>query len=79
VTRRGSESVRREILEIRHSSLYAPRDFDISPYFQLVKPTIEKGFDYRRMAWTHLPDTLAPPLAPEPEPCPHAEPAHLPI
>jgi len=27
---------RREILEIRHSSLYAPRDFDISPYFTIV-------------------------------------------
>ncbi len=31
-----------EILEIRHSSLYAPRDFDISPYFEVVKPTIEQ-------------------------------------
>ena len=45
------------MLEIRHSSLYAPRDFDISPYFQLVKPTIENGFDYRRLAWAHLPHT----------------------
>ncbi|MGH6788369.1 MAG: YiiX/YebB-like N1pC/P60 family cysteine hydrolase, partial [Pseudolabrys sp.] len=51
VTRLESETARREILEIRHSSLYAPRDFDISPYFALVKPTIEKGFDYRSMAW----------------------------
>ena len=50
-------AARRDILEIRHSSLYAPRDFDISPYFQLVKPTIENGFDYRRMAWAHLPHT----------------------
>jgi len=33
---------RREMLEIRHHSLYAPRDFDISPYFAVVKPTIEK-------------------------------------
>jgi hypothetical protein len=57
ITRMKSETARREILEIRHSSLYAPRDFDISPYFALVKPTIEKGFDYRRMAWAHLPDT----------------------
>jgi hypothetical protein len=49
------EDVRREILEIRHSSLYAPRDFDISPYFKLVKPTIERGFDYKKMRWAHLP------------------------
>ena len=58
VTRLESEAARREILEIRHSSLYAPRDFDISPYFALVKPTIEHGFDYRRMAWAHLPHTM---------------------
>ena len=57
VTRLESETARRDILEIRHSSLYAPRDFDISPYFALVKPTIERGFDYRRMAWAHLPHT----------------------
>jgi hypothetical protein len=58
ITRLESETARREILEIRHSSLYAPRDFDISPYFALVKPTIERGFNYRRMAWAHLPHTL---------------------
>ncbi len=34
--------------EIRHHSLYAPRDFDISPYFAVVKPTIVNGFDYKR-------------------------------
>jgi hypothetical protein len=28
-----TESARREILHIRHHSLFAPRDFDISPYF----------------------------------------------
>jgi hypothetical protein len=43
---------RREILHIRHHSLYAPRDFDISPYFQIVKPTLETGFDYRRLRWS---------------------------
>jgi len=55
VTTADSEAMRQEILEIRHSSLYAPRDFDISPYFQLVKPTIERGFDYRKMNWADLP------------------------
>jgi hypothetical protein len=30
--------------------LYTPRDFDISPYFQVVKPTIEHGFSYRGLA-----------------------------
>jgi hypothetical protein len=42
---------RREVLHIRHHSLYAPRDFDVSPYFQVVKPTIEQGFDYRALTW----------------------------
>jgi len=51
VTAAEGESARQEILEIRHSSLYAPRDFDISPYFKLVKPTLEQGFDYRKMHW----------------------------
>ena len=52
-----SEKAREEILEIRHSSLYAPRDFDISPYFEVVKPTIVRGFDYKAMAWADLPAT----------------------
>jgi len=55
VTRLDSEAARQEILEIRHSSLYAPRDFDISPYFEVVKPTIRRGFDYKAMAWADVP------------------------
>jgi hypothetical protein len=45
----------REVLHIRHHSLYAPRDFDVSPYFDVVKPTIAQGFDYRRVAWAPHP------------------------
>ena len=41
----------KEILHIRHHSLFAPRDFDLSPYFRIVKPTIEHGFDYRGLTW----------------------------
>jgi hypothetical protein len=51
ITRVDSEAMRQEILEIRHSSLYAPRDFDISPYFDVVKPTLQNGFDYKKMQW----------------------------
>ena len=50
----GSRQAREEILEIRHSSLYCPRDFDISPYFNVVKPTIAQGFDYKAMHWADL-------------------------
>jgi hypothetical protein len=42
-------SARRDVMHIRHSSLYAPRDFDISPYFEVVKPTLANGFDYRAL------------------------------
>jgi hypothetical protein len=41
----------KEILHIRHHSLFAPRDFDISPYFRVVKPTLESGFDYKKLDW----------------------------
>lgn len=41
-----------EVLHIRHHSLFAPRDFDLSPYFSVVKPTIEHGFDYKTMNWS---------------------------
>src|SRR2546423_13593191 len=57
-----------------------PRDFDISPYFEIVKPTIVHGFDYTALHWADkqkpleevagtfgvFPETLrAPPLVPE--------------
>jgi hypothetical protein len=41
----------REIFQIRHRSLYAPRDFDVSPYFDIVKPTLMRGFDYHQIEW----------------------------
>lgn len=61
VTRIESRAARRDILEIRHCSLYAPRDFDISPYFAVVKPTIENGFDYKALHWADLPRRTAEP------------------
>ncbi|MEA2934348.1 MAG: hypothetical protein QOD74_994, partial [Variibacter sp.] len=73
-TRTQSRSARREILEIRHHSLYAPRDFDISPYFAVVKPTVQAGFDYKGLRWAdaaqvadeaELPEGLAIPLFPD--------------
>lgn len=80
ITRGGSRQARREILHIRDSSLYMPRDFDISPYFNIVKPTVERGFDYTSLHWADkqkplpevadpiggFPQTVfAPPLVPE--------------
>ncbi len=41
----GGREDAREALHIRHHSLFTPRDFDVSPYFDIIKPTIEMGFD----------------------------------
>jgi hypothetical protein len=47
----ASEHAYKELLHIRHHSLFAPRDFDVSPYFQIVKPTLERGFRYKELTW----------------------------
>lgn len=63
--RASSVYSRREILHIRHHSLFTPRDFDLSPYFAILKPTIEHGFDYKRVEWAKPDRQPAPPLAPD--------------
>ncbi|MBS0456473.1 MAG: lipo-like protein [Proteobacteria bacterium] len=45
----------REQLQIRHHSLFAPRDFDVSPYFAIIKPNMTNGFDYRTLQWDEEP------------------------
>lgn len=45
----------RQILHVRHHSLYTPRDFDVSPYFEVVKPTLFKGFDHHALVWAPAP------------------------
>jgi len=44
-----------EVLRIRHRSLFAPRDFDVSPYFSIVKPALEREFDFRGLKWHTAP------------------------
>jgi len=54
----GADAPLREILHIRDSRLYAPRDFDTSPYFRIIKPTLDNGFDPHALVWAHtLPAT----------------------
>ncbi|MCC8937522.1 lipo-like protein [Bradyrhizobium sp. Arg68] len=55
ITRVESPTARREIAEVRHPSLYVPGDFDMSPYFMVVKPTLAHGFNYKDMHWADLP------------------------
>ncbi len=47
----GAKQARAEILHIRHYSLYVPRDFDTSPFFRIIKPRIEAGFDFHGLTW----------------------------
>ena len=58
---------RREIAETRHSSFYTPRDFDISPYFMVIKPTLARDFNYKAICWADTPHTAQVTLAPEVE------------
>lgn len=41
-----------EVLHIRHHTLYVPRDFDISPYFEIIKPSLNDMFDPHELAWS---------------------------
>lgn len=50
-----------EILHVRHHSLFVPRDFDVSPYFEVVKPTLAAGFDYQQLAWADAPQAVSRP------------------
>jgi hypothetical protein len=43
--------VQDEMDHIRTYGLYTPRDFDVSPFFAIVKPTIAAGFDYHTVQW----------------------------
>ncbi|AEP31632.1 YiiX/YebB-like N1pC/P60 family cysteine hydrolase [Brumicola nitratireducens] len=40
------------LLAKRHFSHFTPRDFDLSPYFEVIKPTLTSGFDYRAIQWS---------------------------
>lgn len=55
----AGDYARGEVLHIRHHSLFAPRDFDLSPYFEIVKPTLEGGFDFRALDWDDRDDAPA--------------------
>lgn len=36
----------------RHHTLFAPADFDRSPYFKIIKPTIESRFNFKDLEWS---------------------------
>lgn len=41
----------KEVFHIRHHSLFTPRDFDLSPYFKVIKPQLDEKFDHRLIDW----------------------------
>jgi hypothetical protein len=47
---------RKHYLSQRDHTLFTPRDFDVSPYFQIIKPTVELGFDFRTFEWSKKPN-----------------------
>lgn len=46
-----SDADNKTVYSIRHHSLFTPRDFDVSPYFAVIKPTLESAFDYQAISW----------------------------
>ena len=42
--------VQSEIEHIRKHGLFTPRDFDVSPFFAIIKPTLAAGFDFHHVA-----------------------------
>lgn len=48
---KGTKDATREIRHIYQTNLFAPRDFDLSPYFRVIKPALEKDFDYKTFNW----------------------------
>ena len=52
-------NIARELMHIRHHSLFAPRDFDLSPYFQIIKPELYTEFNYQTIDWHTNPDGSA--------------------
>ncbi len=52
------EDCMKEILHIRHHSLFTPRDFDVSPFFEIVKPTLESGFNFKTIQWADVRETI---------------------
>jgi len=42
----------------RDPSLFAPRDFDVSPYFEVIKPIVQNGFNHHSLSWQDQPVDL---------------------
>ncbi|MGA8818847.1 MAG: YiiX/YebB-like N1pC/P60 family cysteine hydrolase [Xanthobacteraceae bacterium] len=59
--------VQSEIDHIRKHGLFTPRDFDVSPFFAIIKPTLAAGFDFHQVAWAPPPGQALPGAPPAAE------------
>ncbi|MGH7581911.1 MAG: YiiX/YebB-like N1pC/P60 family cysteine hydrolase [Gemmatimonadales bacterium] len=61
LSRNGDAEAQQSYAELRHiqnNGLYMPRDFDVSPYFEIIKPTLARGFDpHHRHPMVGTPET----------------------
>ncbi len=53
------------LFRMRHPTLLTPRDFDLSPYFEVVKFNVIEngGFDYQKIQWAEVDDAPVPRFA----------------
>jgi hypothetical protein len=60
------------LFQMRHPTLLTPADFDLSPYFEIVKFNViaDGGFDYRRIRWQPEAAEPTPAAAPRLRPAP---------
>lgn len=47
----AAASSEQDCLDMRHYSHFTPRDFDLSPYFAVVKPALVMQFNYQQLRW----------------------------
>ncbi|TLF51767.1 lipo-like protein [Halomonas urmiana] len=50
---------RSRVFRRRHPSLFTPRDFDLSPWFEVVKPRLVGGFNPHALTWQDRPEREA--------------------
>jgi hypothetical protein len=43
----------KEIYHIHDTGLFTPRDFDLSPFFHVIKPDMPRPFDHHNLLWVH--------------------------
>ena len=50
-TKAADVKLEKQILHARQVNLYVPKDFDVSPFFEIVKPNSLVGWSYKDVVW----------------------------